>query len=83
MSTDHRGRPLASQGGAIPHLNRRLYDFNDEDFNDEDTLRALMEDSGGVGLHTPAGVIDYPSEPESQSSWNWGNAPRARRMKDM
>lgn len=30
MSTDHRGRPLQSQAGAVPHLNRFLRPLSDE-----------------------------------------------------
>ena len=91
MSTDHRGRPLQSQGGAIPHLNRPLYHpeygelYRPTADEEHDDIRALMEDSGTVGRQGTTSHHIYQSydEPEPQTSWNAGNGSRARSMKDL
>lgn len=67
MSTDNRGRPLRSQGGAVPHLNRRAltdeqvygegakYYTSDEK---EDIIRSLMGEPQyePSGFRTPIGT---------------------------
>lgn len=74
MSTDHRGRPLQSQGGAIPYRNRDLVDYQYDNRDEElDDYRGLMEDAGDVGHRDDSGYSWHEeSEPESQSTWNAG-----------
>lgn len=71
MSTDNRGRPLRSQGGAIPHLNRRA--LTDEQVygegakyytpdEKEDIIRYLMGEplDDASGFKTPLGTSWKP-----------------------
>lgn len=55
MATDHRGRPLASQGGAIPHLHRRA--LSDEQVYGEAAAYMTPEEKENI-------IQEYMGEPE-------------------